>query len=92
MTVVPMRAITVRHLADWVRLIEVCYCHDLDGYGVVTEHVEDALEYFDVPMEWRAIVRVMAQGADYYGEGVWRAKHVDPASREPWMDEYWHLA
>jgi hypothetical protein len=53
------------------------------------EHVEDTLTYFGVPNEWKAVVRVVAQGASYYGEGIWMAKYAGHA-REGWMSqEYW---
>jgi hypothetical protein len=85
----PVPTVTIDKLADWVSLVEPAYWHDLDGYANVHEHVEDVLTFFDVPNEWKAVVRVMAQGAHYYSEDVWYAKHVDPSQRKDWMDEYW---
>jgi hypothetical protein len=89
MNVLPMRAVTVQQLAEWVRMVEDCYYHDLDGYGVVHEHVDEVLHQLDVPKEWKTVVRVMADGAHYYGEGIWMAKYVGH-HREEWMSqEFW---
>ena len=85
----PTCKVAVHQLAGWISLIEDCYIHDLGGWANVHEHVEDVLTYFEVPPEWRAIVRVMSQGAHYYSEDTWWAKHVDPSQRKDWMDEYW---
>lgn len=80
--------VSAKQFADWVRLVDDCYYHDLD-YQAMHEHVEDCLTYFGVPNEWRAVVRTMAQGCHYYGEDTWYAKHIDPSQRKDWMEEYW---
>jgi hypothetical protein len=82
-------AVTAKQFAAWVRLVEDCYFHNLAGYGNVHENVETCLTYFDVPKEWKAVVRVMADGAHYYGEGIWMAKYAGHR-REDWMSkEFW---
>ncbi len=85
----PMRKLNIDRLAEWISLVEPAYWHDLDGWNVVHEHVEAVLDYFEVPKEWKAVVRTMAQGAHYYGEDVWYSKYVDPAYRKNWMVDYW---
>jgi hypothetical protein len=87
-----IETIMLEKLANWVWGVEDFYYHDLDGYSNVHEHVEDCLTYFGVPNEWKAVVRVMADGWSYYGESVWYAKHVDPSTREAWMEEFWKAA
>ena len=84
----PMTKVSIDKLAGWISLVEECYYHNLD-YSVMHEHVEDTLEFFGVPNEWKAVVRVMAQGASYYSEDTWYAKHVDESQRKAWMNPYW---
>lgn len=85
----PVPKVSIDRLAAWVDAISECYIHDRDGFANVHENVETVLDWMEVPKEWKAVVRVMADGAHYYGEGVWWAKHVDPSTREDWMDEFW---
>ena len=85
----PTTRVRVDQLAGWISIVEETYIHDLDGFTNVQDHVEEVLDFFEVPKEWKAIVRVMAQGAHYYGEDTWYAKHVDPSCRKDWMEEYW---
>jgi hypothetical protein len=85
----PVTRVTMDRLAAWIWIVEETYWHDLDGWTNVHEHVEDVLDYFGVPYEWKAVVRTMAQGCHYYGEDTWYAKHVDPSQRKDWMEEYW---
>lgn len=63
--------LTARQLAEYVDLVQPCYYHNLDNWAVIRQHANEVLEWFDCPAAWRPVVRVMAQGADYYGEEDW---------------------
>jgi hypothetical protein len=66
-----------KQFGNWVSLIGPCLHHNLGGYGEVQAHIQTVFAFFDVPEFWREPVRVMAQGAYYYGADDWMRRFAD---------------
>jgi hypothetical protein len=64
-----------KDFAEWVGMLEPIFYHT-ERYTDQLAQIAAVFNYFEVPEFWREPVRVMAQGASYYGAEEWMAKHT----------------
>jgi hypothetical protein len=64
-----------RDFAHWVGLLTPILQHS-NSYTEEMHQIECIWAWFEVPEFWREPVRVMAQGAYYYGADEWMGQHT----------------
>lgn len=65
--------------AEFARLVRLCAeaVYHADGYSAECKVIEAVLVEANVPEFWQEPIRVMVQGAYYYGADEWMKQHAE---------------